>query len=53
MAKIGHKQREAAAQQFGLANDRDLAGSTGRAGWARAGRRLGGFFIGRFLLDGV
>jgi hypothetical protein len=40
----------AVAQQFGLTNDRDLAGGTGRTGWARAGRTPVVFFISKFLL---
>jgi hypothetical protein len=39
-------------QRLGRAIDRDRAGSTGRAGWSRAGKRLANFFIGGFLIAG-
>jgi hypothetical protein len=39
-------------QQFGRTRDRDRAGSIGRAGRSKAGKRLAGFFIGRFLNAG-
>jgi hypothetical protein len=37
-------------QQLGRTRKRDRAGSTGRAGRSRAGKRQAGFFIGRFPL---
>jgi hypothetical protein len=45
------QSREASPpQQLGRAKDRDLAGSTGRAGRSSAGKRLTGIFIGGFLI---
>jgi hypothetical protein len=42
-----------ADQQFGRTRTRDRAGSTGRAGWSRAGEKLVGlFFIDALLVCG-